>query len=89
MNRQARKSFWISMGVTLAMLILLIGAVTVDYRGRRLSFGDDTPPLKKISSENGTVTLEVKLFGIETEADITEIDKIWKLILDFSCIPHG
>lgn len=68
---------------------MVIGVVTVDFRGRQLSFGDDTPPLEKITDENGSVTLRVKLLGIDTDTDITKIDRIWKLFLDFSCIPHN
>lgn len=88
MKSKFGRTFWFSMGITLAALIFVIGVVTVDFRGRRLSFGDSTPPIKKECLENGKVNLQIKLLGIEKTVDITEIDNIWNLFLDFSCIPH-
>lgn len=87
MKKESRKIFWVSMGVSLAVMIFVFGIISVDYQGRRLSFGDTALPLQKVYSSSG-VALEINLLGVKKTLDITKIDKFWKLFLDFSCIPH-
>lgn len=89
MKKESRRTFWLSMGISLAVIIFAAGVIVVDYQGRRLSFGDTALPVQRAYSQSGSVTLEIKLLGMEKKLDITQIDKIWKLFLDFSCIPHG
>lgn len=89
MKKQGLRPFWVSLGVTLFLLLTIAGFVTVDYQGRRLSFGDDDPPVHRVELPGGGTGLEIKLLGLEKQVDVTEIDKFWKLVLDFSCIPHN
>lgn len=88
MKKQARGAFWLSFGISLSVLIFVLGIVFVDYQGRRLSFGDASPPVYAERRDDRT-ELKIKLLGAEHEMDITQIDKFWKLFLEFSCIPHG
>lgn len=87
-SRTERRVFLCSLGVTLCILILVIGLVTVDYQGRRLSFGDTAPPLEKAVSPDGGTRLFMRAFGLEGSLDITWFEKFWNFFLDFSCIPH-
>lgn len=89
MKKEGRRVFWRSLGISLFLLLIVAGLVTVDYQGRRLSFGDDDPPLHTVDMPGGRTELEIKLLGLEKRVDITEIDKFWNLFLDFSCIPHN
>lgn len=89
MKKEGRRSFWISLGVSLFLLLTAAGLITVDYQGRRLSFGDDDPPFRAVDMPGGRTELEIKVLGLEKRVDITEIDKFWNLFLDFSCIPHS
>lgn len=87
-SRAERRVFLCSLGVTLCILILVIGLVAVDYQGRRLSFGDTAPPLEKAMSPDGGTRLVMRAFGFQGSLDITWLEKIWNFFLDFSCIPH-
>ncbi len=89
MKKEGRRAFWLSLGISLFLLMAAAGFVAVDYQGRRLSFGDSDLPLQTMDMPEGRTELKIKLFGVEKEVDITEIDKFWKLFLDFSCIPHS
>ena len=87
-SRAERRVFLCSLGVTLCILILVIGLITVDYQGRRLSFGDTAPPLEKTVAPDGGAWLAVRAFGLEGQLNITWLEKFWNFFLDFSCIPH-
>ncbi len=85
---KGRRTFLFSLGASLFLLITVLGIATVDYQGRRLSFGDDTLPLHVEDRPGGGTDLEVKLLGIDKRVDITKIDEFWNFLLDFGCIPH-
>lgn len=85
---EGRRAFLCSLGVTLSLLILGAGIVTVDYQGRRLSFGDADPPVAVLDKPGGGAELEIKLLGMEKQVDITELDEFWDFLRDFGCIPH-
>lgn len=87
-SRAERRVFLCSLGVTLCVLILVFGLITVDYQGRRLSFGDADLPLEKAVAADGKTRLTVRAFGLQGSFDITELEKFWHFFLDFSCIPH-
>lgn len=86
--RAERRVFLCSLGVTLCVLILVLGLITVDYQGRRLSFGEALPPLEKVNVPGGGTELALRVFGFEKHVDITWLEKFWDFFLDFSCIPH-
>lgn len=87
--RQNRAVFFCSLGTTLFLLLTAVGLITVDSRGRQLTFGEDTPAFEKISLPQGKTCLEIRLFGQEKEVDITKIDDFFSFLLDFGCIPHN
>lgn len=89
MERKKRQPFLLSLGISLFLLLTVAGIVTVDYQGRRLSFGDNDMPFQKIEVGNGKTELQIKLLGVEKRVDITEIDNFFDFLLDFSCIPHS
>ncbi len=87
-KRESRKSFWFSLSLSLALFLIAAGFLKVDAEGRRLSFGDDTPPFQTVDAGNGKTDLEIHLFGADRRVDITKIYDFWIFLLDFSCIPH-
>lgn len=88
-RQKAGRTFLLSFTAALCLLILVLGALTVDYQGRRMSFGDDTPPFQVIGRENGNADLSMKLFGKEARVDFTFFNNLWNFLCDFSCIPHN
>lgn len=87
-DRAGRQVFLFSLGLSLFLLLTALGIVTVDYQGRRLSFGDNTPPFHVTDKPGGGTELEIRVLGTKTELDITKFDEMWKFLCDFSCIPH-
>lgn len=87
-SRGEHRVFLCSLGVTLCVLILVLGLFVVDYQGRRLSFGDAALPLETAAAPGGKTWLTLRAFGREGRVDITWLEKIWNFFLDFSCIPH-
>ena len=86
-----RKRTWFgrSFGLSLFALLTAAGCVVVDYQGRKLSFGDDRPPLEVEELPGGRAQLAVRLFGVDTQVDFTQGDKVVDLLLDFLCLPHS
>ncbi len=89
MKKQERRIFLFTLGLCLFLFLTAAGIVTVDVRGRRLSFGDDTPAFRTVDAAGDRTMLEIRLLGHEGSWDVTEIDKFWKFLLDFGCIPHS
>ena len=87
-KRKKRQPFLFSLGISLFLLLTAAGLLTVDYQGRRLSFGDDDLPFQKTPLPGGRTALQIKVMGTEEKIDITELEKIYHFLLDFSCIPH-
>ena len=85
--RQEWRSFWLGFGITMFVLITGLGLLKVDYEGRKLSFGDDTPVAKVERTAYGT-ELKVKACGRKGPWDVTGLDRAWEFICDFGCIPH-
>lgn len=77
------------MGFGIGMFVFLtsVGLLTVDYEGRRLSFGDDTP-IAQVEKGPYRTELTVKAFGHRRTWDVTELDRAWGFLCDFMCIPH-
>ncbi|HIY26345.1 MAG TPA: hypothetical protein H9838_04125 [Candidatus Acutalibacter pullistercoris] len=88
MKKRDTRPFWMAWGVSLAALLLVCGALTVDYQGRRLSFGDGTPPVQLRRQGDGATLLEVKAFGQEASFDVTWWDKAVGFLCDFACLPR-
>ena len=86
-NRK-RQPFYFSLGISLFLLLTAAGLLAVDYQGRRLSFGDDDLPFQKTALPGGGTALQIKLMGMEKKVDITELEKFYHFLMDFSCIPH-
>lgn len=89
MKKKSRQAFLYSLGFSLFLLLTVAGLLTVDYQGRRLSFGDSDLPFEKQDLPGGKTELQIKLLGLEKRVNITEIDKFYNFLLDFSCIPHS
>ncbi len=89
MKRASTQTFLFSLGISLFLLITAAGIVTVDAQGRRLTFGDDIPPLRTVSETSDKTVLEIRLLGHEGQVDVTKAEEIWKFLLDFCCIPHN
>ncbi|WP_322180261.1 hypothetical protein [Neglectibacter caecimuris] len=89
MKKKSRQPFLYSLGFSLFLLLTVAGLLTVDYQGRRLSFGDSDLPFEKQDLPGGKTELQIKLLGLEKRVNITEIDKFYNFLLDFSCIPHS
>ena len=88
MERKKRQPFLFSLGISLFLLLTAAGLLAVDYQGRRLSFGDNDLPFQTTAMPNGRTALQIKLMGQEGKIDITELEKFYHFLLDFSCIPH-
>ncbi len=80
--------FLCSLGVSMFFLLTALGLATVDYQGRRLSFGDSTPPIHVEDKPGGGAELEIKLLGLDKRVDVTKLDEFWDFLCDFGCIPH-
>ena len=87
--KRKRHRFGLSFGLSLFALLTAAGCVVVDYQGRKLSFGDDRPPLEVEELPGGRAQLAVRLFGVDTQVDFTQGDKVVDLLLDFLCLPHS
>ncbi len=81
------RAFGFGLGLGLFVFITGGGLLAVDYQGRKMSFGDDTP-VAQVVERDGRARLTVKAFGREQSWDVTELDEAWDLIRDFGCIPH-
>lgn len=91
-KRQKRKeirSFLLGFTITITILIIFIGFFTVDYHGRRLSQGDDTPIFKVNEYIDGTAKLRINAFGEIKYYEFTKIKEIYEKFLDFCCIPYN
>lgn len=86
-KREERRAFWFALGVGLFVFITAAGFLTVDYQGRKLSFGDSTPPVS-LDRQSSPPALHVKVFGVEGTFDASGIDRAMDFICDFGCIPH-
>ena len=82
-NRQFLAAF----SFTLIGIFLTAGMITVDYRGRAMTF-DDTAPVAALVEEDGRTDLRFHLFGEEQEFDVTWISRLLEGIADFVCFPH-
>lgn len=89
MGDRNRRPFWMALGITLFLLILVCGLVMVDYEGRKMSFGDNQPPLQVIHLPGDRAQLSVKTLGWEGSWDITTLDRAFDFICDFCCLPHA
>lgn len=87
MNRNSR-FFWLGLGLGLFVILTTAGMLTVDYQGRKLSFGDAVP-LARVDKSGSRAELTVKAFGQERSWDVTGLKKAWEFILDFGCIPRS
>jgi len=88
-TKKDKKSFAMAFSITFCMLLLCIGLLLVDYQGRKLSFGDDSPVFQVTEYSDGTSNLLVNAFGEIKEYEITKLREIYNKILDFCCIPHN
>lgn len=88
-TKKDKKSFWLAFTLTFCTLVLCAGILLVDYNGRKLSFGDDSPVFRVTEYADGTANLLVNAFGEIKEYEITKIREIYVKILDFCCIPHN
>ena len=89
MGDRNRRPFWMALGITLFLLILVCGLVLVDYEGRKLSLGDNHPPRPVIHLPGDRARLSVKTLGWEGSWDITTLDRAFDFICDFCCLPHA
>lgn len=88
-TKKDKKSFALAFTVTFCTLLLCIGIFLVDFHGRKLSFGDDSPIFRVADYADGSSNLQVNAFGEVKEYEITKLKEIYEKILDFCCIPHN
>ena len=75
-NRAERGWFWVSLAVTLSVLMLLVGMAVVDVRCRQMGWGNHTPPFY-LSTEIGDRTVaHVDLLGVKGEFDLTFVENL-------------
>ena len=86
-RREERRAFWFGMGIGLFVFVTLAGLVVVDYQGRKLSFGDSTPPVS-LDRQSNPPQLRLKAFGVEESWDATKIKEAIDFLCDFGCLPH-
>ena len=86
-KKEDRATFFLSLGVTLAVLITTLGCITVDYHGRRLNLGDAAPPVHFVALPEDRTQMEVKLFGLDKTLDVTGLAHAWEIFKDFLCLP--
>lgn len=89
MKRARHHTFFLAFAISLFVLLTSAGCLVVDYQGRRLSFGEDQPPLQVRRLPGGRSALEVDLFGLEASLDFTAAGRAWDFLLDFLCLPHA
>ncbi len=86
-RRQERRVFWFSFSLSFFVFLTAAGLLIVDYQGRKLSFGDSTPPVS-LDRQADPPKLRVKAFGIEESFDGTRIDDALDFLWDFGCLPR-
>lgn len=86
-RRKERRAFWFGLGIGLFMFITAAGLLVVDYQGRKLSFGDSTPPVS-LDRQSDPPRLRVKAFGVEESWDASKIKEAMDFLCDFGCLPH-
>lgn len=86
-RRKERRAFWFGLGIGLFVFITAAGLLVVDYQGRKLSFGDNTPPIS-LDRQSDPPRLRVKAFGVEESWDASKIKEAMDFLCDFGCLPH-
>lgn len=86
-KREERRAFWFSWALSLFVFMTAAGLLAVDYQGRKLSFGDSTPPVS-LDRQAQPPQLRIKAFGLEESFDAAGLDSAIDLLCDFGCIPH-
>ncbi len=86
-RRKERRAFWFGLGIGLFVFITAAGLLVVDYQGRKLSFGDGTPPIS-LDRQSDPPRLRVKAFGVEESWDASKIKEAMDFLCDFGCLPH-
>lgn len=86
-RRKERRAFWFGLGIGLFVFITAAGLLVVDYQGRKLSFGDSTPPVS-LDRQSDPPRLRVKAFGVEESWDASKIKEAMDFLCDFGCLPH-
>lgn len=87
MKGKKRRIFALSLGFSLWVLLTVAGCVIVDYRGRRMSFGENTPPVQVERQPDGSAQLDVDLLGVEAQMDFTGPARALELLREFFCLP--
>lgn len=81
------RPFWFGFGLGMFVFLTGVGLLAVDYEGRKLSFGDETPVAHVERSAQRT-ELTVRAFGHRKTWDVTGLDQAWCFLCDFGCLPH-
>ncbi len=83
---QNERTFITSFMVTICSIGLVWGLVHADAQGRRMSFGDKTPPvsvMNKNDHETQRTYLRIHTMGIEKDLEITAVYKILEEVKAF------
>lgn len=83
------RTFLFSLSLSLSVLLAAAGLARADRACRRLSFGEDIPLLQTVSLPEDRTALRIRVFSLDSQVDITELDHFFNFLLDFSCIPHN
>lgn len=87
-RQERRRVFFCTFGLASAALLLMVGLITVDYRGRSMSFGETALPVSVAVAESGKTALHLRFFEVDASMDITPVKKFLDFFCDFCCIPH-
>ncbi len=82
------RAFITSFFMTLLIVLLIFTLLTVDARGRRLSFNDTAPPFEIIYTDDSRALLDINAFSLDKQLDVTDAVRLWHIIADFFCLPH-
>lgn len=82
------RAFITSFFMTLLVVLLIFTLLTVDARGRRLSFNDTAPPFEIIYTDDSRALLDINAFSLDKQLDVTDAVRLWHFIADFFCLPH-
>ena len=74
--------FWGAFFITLCVILLGCGLLTVDYNTRWIGFGDDSPMVGLIVTADGGNALEIKVMGTEETLDFTGFQKQIKNLVE-------
>ena len=81
------KAFITAFCVTCCVGGALLGALIVDFNGRRMSLNDSSPIIAVTEQEDGSDIMSINAFGYKNSFEVTRLMEYWEKFKDFCCIP--